>query len=55
MVGSCKYGNETSGSIKGEKCFDQLHDYSILKKTNVAHSKVADCVFQILTKDTHPK
>jgi hypothetical protein len=32
VVGSCEYGNESSGSIKGREFLDQLSDYQILTK-----------------------
>jgi hypothetical protein len=31
VAGSCKHGNEPSGSIKGEEWFDQLIDYQLFK------------------------
>jgi hypothetical protein len=32
MKESCEHGNEPSGSIKGDKSFDQLSDHQFLKK-----------------------
>lgn len=31
-AGSCEYGNETSGSLKGKELFDQLSDHQLLEK-----------------------
>jgi hypothetical protein len=32
VAGSCEYGNELSGSIRGGEFLDQLCDYQLLKK-----------------------
>jgi hypothetical protein len=32
VAGSCVYGNEPSGSIKGVEFFDMLNDYQLFKK-----------------------
>jgi len=37
-AGPCEYGNECSGSIKGEKFLDFLSDYWLLKKNFVPWS-----------------
>jgi hypothetical protein len=34
VAASCEHGNESSGSIKGGKCFDPLKDW-LLKKDSV--------------------
>jgi hypothetical protein len=34
MVGSCEYGNATSGSIKDGEFLEQLSDYQLLKKNS---------------------
>jgi hypothetical protein len=31
-MGSCEYGNEHSGSMKGEEILDKLCNYQLLKK-----------------------
>jgi hypothetical protein len=33
MAGSCKYGNESSGSTKGGKILDQPNDYQLMKNS----------------------
>jgi len=32
VASSCEYGNEPSGSIKGEEFLDPLSDFQLLKK-----------------------
>jgi len=32
VAGSCEYGNESFGSLKGKAFFDYLRDYWLLKK-----------------------
>jgi hypothetical protein len=38
VAGSCEYGNEPSGSIKGGDGIDQLSDCQLLKKDSAAWS-----------------
>jgi hypothetical protein len=35
MEGSCGHGNELSGSIKCWKIFEQMHNWQLLKKTQL--------------------
>ena len=39
MVGSCKCGNEPSGSIKCRKFLDKLRTGQVLKKDSAARTK----------------
>jgi hypothetical protein len=32
VAGSCEYGNERSGSMKGGEFLDELSEYQLLKK-----------------------